>query len=102
MANEKETAFNDAMVAAEAAWDDLVDGQAINAKIILVPSEEWPETAAASLSYPTDVEKQERIIYECKKGTDDDSIRYALPGVNIGRLPLFYRVALNDGTIPAS
>ena len=95
MANEKEIALNDLMVLAEAAWEDLVDGSVINAKIILVPSEEWAETAPASLPYPTDVNLQERVIFECKRNTDEDSVKYALQGVDLGRWPLFFRVAIS-------
>jgi len=93
----KRAAYNTAALAAAVAFDDLVDGLAVGDKLYFVYPKEWAATAAGALGatilakFPTTPGLQNKIIYpiDCAEGTlANGMIKWFLPGVNIGGVPI--------------
>lgn len=101
----EEAAFNAAMLAAAVTWDALVKTKSPGDRIYLVAPKQWAGTAAGVAGatvlakFTTNPKLQNRVIFEIDKATDAASIKWFLPGMDIGGVPMFLLVTDSAGAL---
>lgn len=98
----KRAAFNTAMDAAYAAWNDLFDGLTAGDSVTIVfPTRITSATGAAPAApvFPTTPSLQETFTFKVPVSTSELSYRWCIEGLNIGRVPLGWKCTDKDGNI---
>lgn len=104
----KRAAVNTAMDTLIAALADLMDGLAVGEEVIfLFPTRTWEGVAAATMdntdgtspAFSITPALQQRVTWKCRTATSGNSIEWFIPGVDIGGIPLIFKIANVAGEI---